>query len=115
MARLGVPRRLYAIAVWGCTSASLLAQPSSTSPVLFNDLHFHLTNYVQRGPSLHEFLAVMLGVRRPTVTVVLHALQESGLISSRYGRMRVLKRRELEAASCECYAAIRRHFVRLGL
>jgi CRP-like cAMP-binding protein len=66
-------------------------------------------------PLKHEFLAVLLGVRRPTVTVVLHALQESGLISSRYGRMRVLRRRELEAASCECYAAIRRHFVRLGL
>ena len=29
-------------------------------------------------PLKQEFLAVMLGVRRPTVTVVLHALQESG-------------------------------------
>ena len=63
----------------------------------------------------HEFLAIMLGVRRATVTLVLHALQENGLIASRYGRMRVLKRRRLEAASCECYAVIRRHFVRLGL
>jgi CRP-like cAMP-binding protein len=63
----------------------------------------------------HEFLAVMLGVRRPTVTVVLHGLQETGLISTRYGRMRVLKRRQLEAASCECYAVIRGHFARLGL
>jgi CRP-like cAMP-binding protein len=62
-----------------------------------------------------EFLAVMLGVRRPTVTDVLHGLQEAGLISSRYGRMRVLKRSRLEAASCECYAAIRDHFARLGL
>jgi CRP-like cAMP-binding protein len=62
-----------------------------------------------------EFLAVMLGVRRPTVTVVLQALQEGGLISSRYGRMRVLRRRRLEAASCECYAAIRDQFARLGL
>jgi len=62
-----------------------------------------------------EFLAVMLGVRRPTVTVVLRALQEAGLISSRYGRMRVLRRRRLEAASCECYGAIRDHFARLGL
>lgn len=62
-----------------------------------------------------EFLAIMLGVRRPTVTGVLHTLQEAGLISSRYGRMRVLKRRKLEAASCECYAAIRGHFTRLGL
>jgi CRP-like cAMP-binding protein len=66
-------------------------------------------------PLKHEFLAVMLGVRRPTVTLVLRALQEAGLISSRYGRMRVLKRRRLEAASCECYATIHRHYVRLGL
>ena len=63
----------------------------------------------------HEFLAVMLGVRRPTVTVVLHGLQQTGLISSRYGRLRVLKRKQLEAASCECYAAICGHFARLGL
>lgn len=66
-------------------------------------------------PLKHEFLAVMLGVRRPTVTVVLRTLQKAGLISSRYGRIRVLRRRQLEAASCECYAAIRDHFVRLGL
>jgi CRP-like cAMP-binding protein len=66
-------------------------------------------------PLKHEFLAVMLGVRRPTVTVVLSGLQESGLISSRYGRIRVLRRRRLEAASCECYEVIRGHFARLGL
>jgi hypothetical protein len=57
----------------------------------------------------------MLGVRRPTVTVVLHGLQQTGLISSRYGRMRVLKRKQLEATSCECYAVICGHFARLGL
>lgn len=66
-------------------------------------------------PLKHEFLAIMLGVHRPTVTVVLRDLQETGLISSRYGRMRVLRRRQLEAASCECYAVIRGHFARLGL
>ena len=66
-------------------------------------------------PLKQEFLAVMLGVRRPTVTVVLRSLQQTGLIASRYGRMRVLKRRRLEAASCECYAVIRGHFARLGL
>lgn len=50
----------------------------------------------------HEFLAIMLGVHRPTVTLVIGALQHAGLISSRYGRIRVLKRRKLEDASCEC-------------
>jgi CRP-like cAMP-binding protein len=62
-----------------------------------------------------EFLAVMLGVQRPTVTVVLRALQHDGLISSRYGRIHILHRKRLEAASCECYGVIRAHFARLGL
>ncbi len=62
-----------------------------------------------------EFLAVMLGVRRPTVSVVLKALQREGLISSRYGRIGILQRKRLEATSCECYATIRGHFTRLGL
>jgi CRP-like cAMP-binding protein len=63
----------------------------------------------------HEFLAIMLGVHRPTVTLVIGTLQHAGLISSRYGRIRVLKRRKLEAASCECYEVIKAHFRRLGL
>ena len=63
----------------------------------------------------HEFLAIMLGVHRPTVTVVMGTLQHAGLISSRYGRIRVLKRRRLQEASCECYEVIRAHFQRLGL
>jgi CRP-like cAMP-binding protein len=63
----------------------------------------------------HEFLAIMLGVHRPTVTLVLGTLQRAGLISSRYGRIRVLKRLKLEAASCECYEVIKEHFRRLGL
>jgi CRP-like cAMP-binding protein len=66
-------------------------------------------------PLKHEFLAVMLGVRRPTVTVVLDALQRTGVIASRYGRIQVLKRRKLQGQSCECYDAIRENFVRLGL
>jgi CRP-like cAMP-binding protein len=63
----------------------------------------------------HEFLAVMLGVRRPTVTVVLHTLHRAGLISTRYGRIRILRRKGLEAAACECHEIIRDHFARLGL
>jgi hypothetical protein len=49
------------------------------------------------------------------VTLVIGTLQHAGLISSRYGRIRVLKRRKLEAASCECYEVIKAHFRRLGL
>jgi CRP-like cAMP-binding protein len=62
-----------------------------------------------------EFLAVMLGVQRPTVTVVLRRLQRERLISSRYGRIRILRCKRLEAAACECYGVIRANFARLGL
>jgi Mn-dependent DtxR family transcriptional regulator len=52
----------------------------------------------------------MLGVRRQSVTVVAGTLQDAGLISYKHGRMTVLSRKSLEAASCECYALIRRRF-----
>ena len=62
-----------------------------------------------------EFLAIMLGVHRPTVTVVMAGLQHEGLIAVRYGRIRLLKLRELEHSACECHKVIRDHFRRLGL
>jgi len=37
------------------------------------------------------------------------------IIASRYGRIRVLRRRTLEAESCECYDATWEDFVGLGL
>ena len=61
----------------------------------------------------HEFLAVMLGAQRPTVTVVAGTLQQAGLISYKHGLVKVLDRAGLEAASCECYPIIRAHFDRL--
>jgi CRP-like cAMP-binding protein len=58
----------------------------------------------------HEFLAVMLGVSRPTVSVAAAMLQEAGLIRYTHGRVTVRNRKGLEAASCECYAIIRAQF-----
>ena len=58
----------------------------------------------------HEFLAVMLGVRRQSVTVVAGTLQKAGLITYKHGRVNVLDRAGLEAAACECYAVIRAKF-----
>ena len=57
----------------------------------------------------------MLGVQRPTVTLTIGTLQDAGLITTTSGRIRVLKRKKLERAACECYAVIRAHFERLGL
>jgi CRP-like cAMP-binding protein len=55
-------------------------------------------------PLTQEFVAVMLGVSRPTVTVVAGTLQKAGSITYHRGHLTIVDREKLEAASCECYA-----------
>jgi CRP-like cAMP-binding protein len=50
-----------------------------------------------------EFLAIMLGVHRPAVSIAAGTLQEAGFIQYRRGRVTVVDRDGLESASCECY------------
>jgi CRP-like cAMP-binding protein len=54
-------------------------------------------------PLTQEFVAMMLGVARPTVTIVAGTLQKAGLIAYRRGTVTILEREKLEAAACECY------------
>ena len=63
----------------------------------------------------HEFLAMMLGSTRPTVTEVAGTLQKAGFIKYVHGHITILDRAGLEAASCECYRTVKDHFDRLGL
>jgi CRP-like cAMP-binding protein len=65
---------------------------------------FHLTQ---------ELLAHMLGVRRPSVTVAAGMLQRAGLIRYQRGRIHIVDRAGLEAASCECYESVRQDISRL--
>jgi CRP-like cAMP-binding protein len=58
----------------------------------------------------HEFLGLMLGVRRSSVTLVAHQLQRAGMINYRLGVVTVLDRKGLEETSCECYAVVRAYF-----
>ena len=64
-------------------------------------------------PMTHEFISMMLGVRRPGVTIAAGILQKAGLIHYARGRMAVTDRHGLEAASCECYHTAQREFARL--
>ena len=60
-----------------------------------------------------EYLASMLGVRRPSVTGVARRLQRAKLIEYRRGRITILDRAGLEKLSCECYPVVRAQFDRL--
>lgn len=54
----------------------------------------------------HEFLAMMLGARRPGVSVILNELKQAGLIDYKHGMMTITDRAGIEATACECYRAI---------
>lgn len=58
----------------------------------------------------HEFLAIMLGVRRASVSEAAEALQALGAIAYQRGAVEVLDRALLNAAACECYEACKLAF-----
>jgi CRP-like cAMP-binding protein len=61
----------------------------------------------------HEFLALMLGVRRAGVTVAMGTLQAGGIVRCTRGRVSILDRPRLEEASCGCYHVTRAELARL--
>jgi len=61
----------------------------------------------------HEFLSLMLGVRRAGVTVALQALEERDLIATKRGRITVLDRAKLEAVAGDSYGVPEAEYTRL--
>jgi CRP-like cAMP-binding protein len=66
-----------------------------------------------RFPLTHQFLGMMLGVRRASVSIAAGMLQQAGLIRYHRGVIEVLDRAGLEAASCDCYRLIRTEYERV--
>jgi CRP-like cAMP-binding protein len=64
-------------------------------------------------PITHEFLSVMLGVRRAGVTLALHRLDSVGLISTARGCVTVLDRQGLQERANGLYGVPELEFERL--
>ena len=64
-------------------------------------------------PLTHEFLSLMLGVRRPGVTVALKALRERGLISYRRGKITVENRKGMARVAGDAYGTPESEYRRL--
>lgn len=60
-----------------------------------------------------DLIAVMLGVRRSTVSVAASTLQKAGVIRYQHGRITIVDRVGLENAACECYEAVAGEYRRL--
>jgi CRP-like cAMP-binding protein len=61
----------------------------------------------------HEFMAMMLGVRRAGVTVATHILEGNGLIRAKRGVVTVLDRERLEELADDAYGAPEAEYARL--
>jgi CRP-like cAMP-binding protein len=61
----------------------------------------------------HEYLAIMLGARRASVTEALRPLQRAGLVRSQRGTIHILDGDGLEERSCECYQTVKDEYDRL--
>ncbi len=54
-------------------------------------------------PYTHEFLAMMLGTRRVSITLALGAMEKAGMIQMNRGAIKIKDRKKIEALACECY------------
>jgi CRP-like cAMP-binding protein len=57
-----------------------------------------------------ESLALMLGVRRQSISEVANKLSRKKLIRYRWGQLTILDRQGLEAVACGCYRLIKQNF-----
>lgn len=54
----------------------------------------------------HDFLSMMLGTDRPSVSLAAGTLRQKRIIEYTHGSVRILNRKKLESSACECYGLI---------
>lgn len=64
-------------------------------------------------PLTHDFMSIMLGVRRSTVTTALHVLEGNGFIKAERGSIQIIKRAALEEFAGDSYGTPESEYRRL--
>jgi Mn-dependent DtxR family transcriptional regulator len=64
-------------------------------------------------PLTQEYMSVMTGVQRTTVSTMAAALKKDGIIDYSRGNIVVLDQPRLKAKACECYGEAERQFLQL--
>jgi CRP-like cAMP-binding protein len=61
-------------------------------------------------PLTQEFLAQMIGARRPSVSLVAGTLQQAGLIKYSRGHITIVDLERVQDSACECYETVKSHY-----
>jgi Crp-like helix-turn-helix domain len=63
----------------------------------------------------HEYMAMLIGIGRPTVTLLMRSFEAANLVRGRRGGITVMDHEGLQAISCSCFATIRDVYLRAGI
>ena len=62
----------------------------------------------------HEFLSILLGASRPSVSIVIEHFSRRGMLKVERGRILIGDRDELLKVSCDCYQVIKHNYEQVG-
>jgi CRP-like cAMP-binding protein len=94
-------------------SAACNAAHSAESRLARLLLRLHDLSEEEVLPLTQEFLAQMIGVKRNSVSLIAHTLQQAGIIKYSRGNIEITNLEGLKDAACECYVAVNLQYRRL--
>lgn len=101
---------IHSIRMTGCTGLHSLSQRCARWMLTTLDRVAE-----NRFSVTHEFLAMLLGARRPSVSLVLEDFAKRGVIRVERGRVLSADRQKLQQISCECYGAIKDTYSQIAI
>jgi hypothetical protein len=100
---------IHSMRMTGCTGLHTLAQRCARWILTTLD---RVT--AQQFSITHEFMAMLLGASRPSVSAVIEEFQKRGMLTVERGQVLIADRDLLLSASCDCYEVIRQNYERVG-